>query len=47
MMHKQSKIPKQVTNHDVKAVEYFIKDKLSENNELAPIKEFVHFRLHV
>ena len=32
-----------VTNHDVKAVEYFIKDKLSENNELAPIKEFVHF----
>ncbi len=32
-----------VTNHDVKAVEYFIKDKLIENNELAPIKEFVHF----
>ena len=32
-----------VTNHDVKAVEYFIKDKLNENNELAPIKEFVHF----
>lgn len=32
-----------VTNHDVKAVEYFIKDKLSENKELAPIKEFVHF----
>lgn len=32
-----------VTNHDVKAVEYFIKDKLTENNELAPIKEFVHF----
>jgi len=32
-----------VTNHDVKAVEYFIKDKLSENKELAHIKEFVHF----
>ena len=32
-----------VTNHDVKAVEYFIKDKLSNNKELAPIKEFVHF----
>jgi adenylosuccinate lyase len=32
-----------VTNHDVKAVEYFIKDKLNENNELEPIKEFVHF----
>ncbi|MDG2091340.1 MAG: adenylosuccinate lyase [Gammaproteobacteria bacterium] len=32
-----------VTNHDVKAVEYFIKDKLSNNKELEPIKEFVHF----
>ena len=32
-----------VTNHDVKAVEYFIKDKLIENNELVTIKEFVHF----
>ena len=32
-----------VTNHDVKAVEYFIKDKISNNNELASIKEFVHF----
>ena len=32
-----------VTNHDVKAVEYFIKDKFSENNELSSIKEFVHF----
>lgn len=32
-----------VTNHDVKAVEYYIKDKLSDNDELAPIKEFVHF----
>ncbi|PCJ39955.1 MAG: adenylosuccinate lyase [SAR86 cluster bacterium] len=32
-----------VTNHDVKAVEYYIKDKLSNNSELAAIKEFVHF----
>ena len=32
-----------VTNHDVKAVEYFIKDKFSKNKELDAIKEFVHF----
>jgi len=31
------------TNHDVKAVEYFIKDKLSAINTLAEKKEFVHF----
>jgi len=31
------------TNHDVKAVEYYIKDKLVANKELAEIKEFVHF----
>ena len=31
------------TNHDVKAVEYFIKEKLSGNSELAAISEFVHF----
>lgn len=30
-------------NHDVKAVEYFLKDKLSSNAELAPRVEFVHF----
>ena len=32
-----------VTNHDVKAVEYFIKEKLSNFNELKDAKEFVHF----
>jgi len=32
-----------ITNHDVKAVEYFIKDIFSKNNELNDIKEFVHF----
>jgi adenylosuccinate lyase len=32
-----------VTNHDVKAVEYFIKDKLSALPELNAVKEFVHF----
>ncbi|MFC3193931.1 adenylosuccinate lyase [Marinicella sediminis] len=31
------------TNHDVKAVEYYIKDKLSAHAELNKIKEFVHF----
>jgi len=31
------------TNHDVKAVEYFIKEQISNNDELAAISEFVHF----
>ena len=31
------------TNHDVKAVEYFIKEKLTDTKELANISEFVHF----
>ncbi len=31
------------TNHDVKAVEYFIKEKLKGNDELAAHLEFVHF----
>ena len=31
------------TNHDVKAVEYFVKSKLSERASLAPHLEFVHF----
>ena len=31
------------TNHDVKAVEYFIKDKFKANAELNAISEFVHF----
>src|SRR5690606_22245267 len=29
------------TNHDVKAVEYFIKEKFAGNNELLAINEFV------
>jgi len=32
-----------VTNHDVKAVEYYLKKKLAEQTELAGIMEFVHF----
>ena len=31
------------TNHDVKAVEYFIKERLKDDEELAPALEFVHF----
>lgn len=31
------------TNHDVKAVEYFIKDKIRANRELSRASEFVHF----
>ncbi len=34
-----------VTNHDVKAVEYFIKEKFDEIGGLEPYKEFVHFGL--
>lgn len=31
------------TNHDVKAVEYFIKDKFKGNAKLADSLEFIHF----
>ena len=31
------------TNHDVKAVEYLIKEKIQDSAELAAISEFVHF----
>ncbi len=31
------------TNHDVKAVEYFLKEKFSGNDELNAINEFLHF----
>lgn len=30
-------------NHDVKAVEYFIKERLANNPELATVCEFIHF----
>ena len=32
-----------VTNHDVKAVEYYLKEKLAANAEFAAVMEFVHF----
>jgi adenylosuccinate lyase len=31
------------TNHDVKAIEYFLKEKIGSNPELEKIKEFIHF----
>ena len=31
------------TNHDVKAVEYLIKEQVQDNGELAAVSEFVHF----
>jgi len=31
------------TNHDVKAVEYFLKEKTSENKEINAVSEFIHF----
>ncbi len=32
-----------ITNHDVKAVEYFIKEQLSEHDSLSKASEFTHF----
>jgi adenylosuccinate lyase len=32
-----------VTNHDVKAVEYYLKDRLAGNPEVMRVKEFIHF----
>lgn len=31
------------TNHDVKAVEYYIKQRIAHQPALAPVREFVHF----
>jgi adenylosuccinate lyase len=33
------------TNHDVKAVEYWLKDQMSDDAKLAAAKEFVHFAM--
>ncbi len=32
-----------VTNHDVKAIEYFLKEKLGGNREVTRVAEFIHF----
>jgi adenylosuccinate lyase len=37
------KIHERETNHDVKAVEYFLKDKLAANQEITRVSEFIHF----
>jgi adenylosuccinate lyase len=31
------------TNHDVKAIEYFVKERLAGNAEIAKVAEFIHF----
>ena len=31
------------TNHDVKAIEYFLKERLAGNDEVARVAEFIHF----
>ena len=33
----------QTTNHDVKAVEYFLKECIADNDELMKVSEFIHF----
>ncbi|MGB1702433.1 MAG: adenylosuccinate lyase, partial [Cycloclasticus sp.] len=33
----------QTTNHDVKAVEYLLKEKVADNSEINAINEFIHF----
>ncbi|MES2684792.1 MAG: adenylosuccinate lyase [Pseudomonadota bacterium] len=37
------KAKEQTTNHDVKAVEYYLKDKVQGHPELAAVTEFIHF----
>ena len=31
------------TNHDVKAVEYYLKERVADNSELQAVSEFIHF----
>jgi len=33
----------ETTNHDVKAVEYWLKNKFKDNQEIKSISEFIHF----
>lgn len=40
---EQVKKIERTTNHDVKAVEYFLKEKVAGNAELNAINEFIHF----
>jgi len=40
---KRIKDIESTTNHDVKAVEYFLKEKTADNAELLAVSEFIHF----
>ncbi len=40
---EQVKAIEQHTNHDVKAIEYYIKQAMAENAEVNAVKEFIHF----
>jgi adenylosuccinate lyase len=40
---REIKSIERTTNHDVKAVEYFLKDAIKDNAELHAITEFIHF----
>jgi adenylosuccinate lyase len=40
---EQVKLIERTTNHDVKAVEYFLKEQFQQNDELKPYGEFIHF----
>jgi adenylosuccinate lyase len=40
---KRIKEIEQTTNHDVKAIEYFLKEKMVLHKELAAVSEFIHF----
>ena len=40
---KSIKAIEKITNHDVKAVEYLLKEKVADNAELNAINEFIHF----
>jgi adenylosuccinate lyase len=40
---KRIKEIEQTTNHDVKAIEYFLKEKMKPHKELAAVSEFIHF----
>ncbi|BBN01001.1 adenylosuccinate lyase [Marchantia polymorpha subsp. ruderalis] len=39
----QVKAIERTTNHDVKAIEYFLKDHLGEHPEVSKVLEFIHF----
>ncbi len=40
---RRVKAIEKTTNHDVKAVEYFLKEKVAEHQELMKVSEFFHF----